>query len=281
MTGKILRVSVFLCVIANPCSLSALELSFGLYASDKASTLVTQFRPILNQLEAKLSRKLKTNVKIRMQIAKNYQIGVQELVEGKVDFARFGPASYVQAKAQNPRLDILAMESNQGTKFFNGVICVNANSNIFTVSDLKGKNFAFGSQRSTIGRYLSQSYLADHQVTVAKLNNYKYLGRHDKVAAAVAQGLFDAGAVKESTFLKMRRKGLPLRIIAKFKNTTKPWIASATLKPEIKAALSQSLLSLKDPAALAALKKDGFLPGKDQDYQAIRIAMQDERFFAE
>jgi len=59
------------------------------------------------------------------------------------------------------------------------------------------------------------------------LASYDYLGRHDKVGAAVAAGKYEAGALKESTFKKQIKKGKPLRELARFPNVTKLWIASS------------------------------------------------------
>lgn len=261
-------------------ALSDIQLTFGVYTSDKATTIVKQFRPVLNVLESKMTTKLGEPVQIRMQISKNYQQGLTNLVEGHVDFSRFGPSSYVMAKEINPKIKILAIESKNGGKTFNGVICVHKDSKIEFAKELTGKSFAFGDKNSTIGRYLSQSYLADHAITARVLNSYEYLGRHDKVGAAVASEQYDAGALKESTYKKLVSKGAPLRVIASFKNVTKPWIASSSLDPKIVANLKESLIELTDPVALEALKKDGFLPGSDNDYEKIRVAMADDRFFS-
>ncbi|MBA1330585.1 phosphonate ABC transporter substrate-binding protein, partial [Candidatus Endoriftia persephone str. Guaymas] len=91
-----------------------------------------------------------------------------------------------------------------------------------------------------------------------------------------------AGALKESTFKKLKKKGTPIRQLARFPNVTKPWIASSTLNTRTISALKETLLELKDSAALKALKKSGFLPADDSDYAPIRESMQDnEEFFGQ
>lgn len=255
------------------------ELNFGVYTSDKPSVMVQKFRPVLNALTESLQKKLGQPVKIRLQVASGYSKGVEDLVNGRVDFARFGPASYIHAKKLNPGITILAIESKKGRKVFNGVICVRDDSAIRSIADLKGKRFAFGNKRSTIGRYLSQNYLYARGVHAKDLEAFEYLGRHDKVGAAVASGKYDAGALKESTFRKLIKKGAPLRSIATFTNVTKPWIARSGLPNEIFIALRDALISLDNPAALKALRKDGFLPGNDSDYVSIRRAINKNPLF--
>ena len=109
-------------------------LNFGLYTSDKPSEMIRQFRPIIDELEKSVSSKLGKDIEIRIQVANSYELGVERLVRGDVDFARLGPASYVAATQQNPGLRIIAMEQKKGLKHFNGVICVAKDSAITSVA---------------------------------------------------------------------------------------------------------------------------------------------------
>ncbi|MBC8319032.1 MAG: PhnD/SsuA/transferrin family substrate-binding protein, partial [Desulfobulbaceae bacterium] len=200
----------FLTVFVSPRSTHAdVSLSFGLYASDKPTVIVKQFRPIINYLESSLHEKLHEPVHIKIQVASSYEKGIRSLETGAVNFARFGPASYVEVKTRNQGVRIIAIESKKGSKRFNGIICVQKDSPIIQINDLKGKRFAFGDQLSTIGRYLSQQYLFENGIMAADLSSYDYLGRHDKVGYAVGIGQYDAGALKESTFEKLLKKGVP------------------------------------------------------------------------
>ncbi len=250
------------------------ELSFGVYTSNKPTAMVRKFRPVLNALEERLGEELNEPVTIRIQVAKDYSQGVAHLASGKVDFSRFGPASYVEAKNTNPDLRILAMERENGAKVFYGIICVSEDSPIQSVEELKGRNFAFGSEKSTIGRYLSQLHLREHGVFARDLGRFDYLGRHDKVGRAVGAGDYDAGALNESTYRKLIDKGVPIRELARFPNVTKPWIARAGLPDRLFKALQNVLLRMDDPTALAALKKDGFVMGDDKDFEQIREAIE-------
>ncbi|MDM8546551.1 PhnD/SsuA/transferrin family substrate-binding protein [Candidatus Venteria ishoeyi] len=257
-----------------------IQLKFGVYTSDQPLTMVKKFRPLLSALETGLSQKLSQMVKIKMVVAKDYDTGINDLVSGKVDFSRFGPASYIKAKQLEPGIKLLAMESKKGKKVFKGVICVARHSDIQTLAQLKGKRFAFGNKNSTIGRYLAQNHLLAAGVHAADFTDYAYLGRHDKVGAAVAAGQFDGGALKAGTYKTLLKKGKALRIIGEFENVTKPWLASKQLSLTMVAALTEVLLEMKDVQALKALKKDGFLVASDADYAPIRQAIeQNHEFF--
>jgi len=259
-----------------------IRLNFGVYSSNKPSAMVRVFKPMLKVLETRMSERLGTDVDIRMQIARDYDRGITDLTEGRVDFSRFGPASYIEAKNANGQLDILAVENERNSRVFYGIIAVAADSEIQHIDQLQGRSFAFGDEGSTIGRFLSQLYLERHGIRAGNLSRYEYLGRHDKVGTAVGAGDFDAGALNERTFKKLVDAGENIRELARFPNVTKPWIARSNLDPVVFEALQASLLEINDTEALAALKIDGFLTGSDADYNDIRRAIENNAvFFAE
>ena len=178
-------------LLAATPAFADLKLYFGLYTSDKPTTVVRMFTPLIDALEAEMSRKMGEPVSINIHLAKTYEQGLDDLVTGKVDFARFGSISYVLAKQAHPALRLLVTESHKGEKRLSGVIAVRADSPIQSVGELKGKAFAFGNENSTTGRYLSQLYLLENGIHAKDLERFEYLHRHDAVAAAVAQGRFD------------------------------------------------------------------------------------------
>ncbi len=256
-------------------------LNFGVYTSDMPSTMVRKFRPVLNQLERHLASLLNQPVQIRLQVANSYERGIADLVNEKVDFSRLGPASYIVAKKQAPGIKIIVVESKEGARVFNGVICVAQDSSIQNEKDLIGKHFAFGDQHSTIGRFLAQKYLLEHGIRAKNLETFEYLDRHDKVGMAVASGLFDAGALKESTFRKLIKKGKKLRSIAVFPNVTKPWVAKNRLPEHVFIALQKTLLDFSPTGSLIQSRKNRFLRGTDKDYSAVRAAINQNFLFFE
>ena len=274
--------SFFAAVLAafNSAVSADVILNFGVYASDKPSTMVKKFRPVLDRLEHDLSGRFGEPVRIHTQVARSYDQGVEDLTQGRVDFSRLGPASYVTAKRYEAGISVLAMERVAGQKEFNGVICVAADSSIQSVGDLRNKRFAFGDVNSTIGRYLAQLYLFQHGVRASDLAAYDYLGRHDAVGSAVAAGTYDAGALKEDTFRRVIENGGRLRALAMFPNVTKPWVARAGLPDPVAGSLRAALLEISDAAALGALGADGLVAGDDEDYLTIRLAIeQNSQFF--
>jgi len=269
---------VLLCSSAP--AFTSIDLVFGVYASNKPTAMIAKFKPVMNVLETELSQSLGDKVNIRLKIANSYEEGRQQLVKGEVDFSRFGSASYVIAKEQQPGISILASESKKGKHSFNGVIVIKDDSNLTSVEQLKGKSFAFGNKTSTIGRYLSQLYLLKNDIFAKDLASYKYLGRHDKVGTMVAAGRYDAGAMNEKTYDKLIKKGKKLKVLATFSCPTKPWLARAGLSEKVKKALITALLNFEDKKALKKLKYQGFLSSKDSHFNEVRTAIkQNSDFF--
>jgi len=270
-------------------------LVFGTYAADKPTETVRQFKPFLSFLERELAVMLDEPVTIKMKISKEYSDSIDQLASGAVDFARFGPASYVTVKIKNQDTQIIAIESKGGKKRFKGVIAVHIDSPLTSLADLSNLRFAFGDELSTIGRYLAQSELLEAGISGQDLSQFEYLGRHDLVGTAVGNGSFDAGALylgrhdlvgtavgngsfdagalKESTFKKLVKKGVPIRALVKFDNVTKPWIASSQMSPQILNAMQAIMLDPKNLDEMKSIAKNGFLAGSDADYDLIRKAM--------
>lgn len=278
---KIIYLFVFLiCNLALDAHAKG-TMTFGVYTSDKPSRMVTKFKPLLQELERKMSLHLQDNIVIRLQVYATYEKGIDAIATGAVDFMRLGPASYVFAKEKQPALSILAVENHKGKKTFKGIICTHQDSALWSLTDLKGKSFAFGSMKSTIGRYLSQNHMMSQGIYARDLADFSYLGRHDKVGMAVSSKKYDAGALKEGTFNKLVAKGHRLRKIADFDNVTKPWVSRKGLALKIHTALQASLLDLTNAAILKAYGKQGFLPGTDQDYEIIRQAIDHNAHFSD
>lgn len=257
------------------------NLVFGTYAFEKPTETVAKVRPILDVLEQEMSQRLGQPVNIKLRIAKDYRSAVNDMVDGVVDFGRYGQAAYIIGQSTGT-IDILAVEGDHAKKTFRSMIVVHENSLIKSVSDLSGKSFAFGDEYSTTGRYLPQAFLARNGITATDLGHYDYLNRHDRVGTSVARNEFDAGAISEWVFQDLQAKGVALRPIASFSSVTKPWTARQDLSNELKETIRDSLIAMRGVPVLGYIKKDCFLPGNDDDYSDARdaIAMNWE-FFAE
>jgi phosphonate transport system substrate-binding protein len=251
-------------------------LTFGLYQYDKPTELYRTFTPVIEALQQGVEERLGRSTSIELVISKTYDDAIDALCEGKIDFVRFGPASYVISKSREPKIELLAIEEKKGGRLFPGVIVVQTKSPFKQLSDVAGHSFAFGDENSTIGRYLVQSELLAAGVSQKDLKGFGYLGRHDKVAKAVELGDFDAGSLKKGTFDKMNKKG-QMRVLHEFQNITKPWIARAGMDAEVAAALREVLIEMNDEEALKKLKVSGFGEVRNAEFGFIRRSIEQVR----
>ena len=270
------KIILFFFLILTITNMQAIDIKFGVYTSDKASVMYKKFKPILTYLE-KDAKRQNLNLKISIKIYPSYEDALTGIINGDYDFARFGPASYILAKEKNKNIKLLVMEEEKGKKTFNGVFIVKKSSNIKSLKDLKNKSFAFGDKQSTIGRYLAQDEMIKANIGSKDLKRFEYLGRHDKVALAVANGDFDAGVIKEGSYNKYKDRGL--KSIATFINVTKPWLVRSGLDDKIYNTLKKSLLKLKDKKVLKSIKKTAFLEVDDNNYTLIKKSMDNSSKF--
>lgn len=191
----------------------------------------------------------------------NYREAIRDLIGGATDFARFGQAAYVIAKAADRDLRLLAVEGDERRKSFESVIIVRDDSAIRSLDNLVGKSFAFGDKTSTVGRFMPQYFFSKANLNRSLLQRIEYLVRHDRVAYAVADGRTDAGAVSKRVYRDLAANGVPIRSIASFGNVTMPWVAGSRLEPCIAAALTNALLAMQGLEVLGLIKKDCLLHG--------------------
>lgn len=271
-------VAVFLlsCLAATSATATELVLRFASYATERPSEELRKMEPFQKDLEQGL-RARGVVAKVDVRIYPTYDEAVEAFHQGQVDFSRFGPVNYVRVKQKSSKSVLLACESHEGSKVFSGVIVVPNASKVRSLSDLRGKKFAFGDPTSTTGRYLPQAELVKAGLTVRDLASYDYLGRHDKVVFAVAAGSFDAGATNERTFKKYAIDK-DLRELVRFPSPTQAWLARPDVDREVVKALRATLLSMKG-AALEYIDRNGFLACDDDDYEELRKTMKLTRAF--
>jgi phosphonate transport system substrate-binding protein len=255
-------------------------LVFGTYSSDRPSEVFDQFRPMLDYVGEQLSEVTGLRYAVTMKIFGTYEDGRNAIINGKIDFARVGPASYVMIEDQHPSVHLLGMELKGGERRFKGLIVVGEDSPIQSLSDLKGCRFGFGEPTSTIGRYLAQAELVQASIHASDLREFNYLGRHDLVFKSVLLGDCDAGALKESTFKKLNKNGA-LRSIHEFFNVTKPWIARSNLDQTLVTHLKNILQSIKPGGPLTALKATAITDASSAHFDATRRGMLESAKFGD
>ena len=216
---------------------------------------------------------------VNFQVAPNYEQAVELLVNNQVEVAYLGPLTYVQARQRNAQLEpILApIEKSTGRPWYTSVIVANTAKGIQSLSDLKGKRFAFVSRSSTSGYLVPMSHfraigLNPDQAFAA----VKYSGSHDKAEAELAAGTVDAIADSKPSLQKRQQAGKldpkQYRVIWESAPIPmSPIVVSKQLAPDIVSNLKKALINAPEGLAdITGAESAGYTLVEDADYEPIR-----------
>jgi phosphonate transport system substrate-binding protein len=175
------------------------------------------------------------------------------------------------AEDRQSELSVLAQEYS-GSNRAEGVFIVRKDAPIHSLQDLHGKTLAFANEHSTEGRYYPQAILFRDGITAKDLAGFSYLGRHDKVAFAVAAGNYDAGALCSSAF-ESSGLGNQVRTIMRFSVPGKIWVAHQGLNTYLVNQLREAFKSLEQLPELKVLGVSSFAYPPIDDLEQVRKEM--------
>lgn len=142
---------------------------------------------------------------------------------------------------------------------YGSVILTKSDSDIYTLDDLRGRSFAAVDINSFGGWVMAQKELKDANIEGKDFAELEFLGSHDSVVMAIANGSIDAGSVRTDTYERMIEEGLidahSCRAIMPKKYKDFPYVVTTTLYPEWPfAKLSSTSESLTDRVLIALLE---------------------------
>lgn len=134
-----------------------------------------------------------------------YEAAVSAFRVGDLDLVWFGGLTGVQARLQVDGAEAIAQRDIDAE--FTSVFIAGTDTGIEPVSDvdglaeLAGRSFTFGSESSTSGRLMPQSFLEQAGVSLDDLDGEPgFSGAHDKTIALVESGTFEAGALNSQVW---------------------------------------------------------------------------------
>lgn len=244
------------------------RLTFGVYTFEKPSVMARKFTPLLGNLETFMADRLGRPAGIDFIIYRSYTLGHAGLLSGEVDFMRVGPASYVLMKERRPGISLLVAQNN----VIRCEIFTKADSGIETVSELKGKAFAFGDPESTFGTYMAKVALLRAGIRADDLSaDSRHFRSHDEVVEAVKSGRCAAGSANIVVI------DPSLKVLHTFSNVLRmPFIARDGIDPVVAQALKDALRAEDSPFVLTNLVPNltAYCEVSDQDYDGLREEMK-------
>ncbi len=243
---------------------------------DEAPTeLQRKFEPLGKYLSAQ------TGMKVVFTPVTDYAAVVESLATRKLDLAWLGGFTFVQAKIRTNGTAIPIVQREEDARFTSKFIT--ANPAIKTLSDLKGKSFAFGAPSSTSGSLMPRFFLQQDGINPEKdFKTVAFSGAHDATVAFVAAGKAEAGVLNASVWDKLvESKKVDTSKVRVFA-TTPPyfdynWTVRGDLDPALVKKLTDAFLAL-DPAkpehkAILELQRAArFIPTQASNYEGIEAA---------
>jgi phosphonate transport system substrate-binding protein len=205
----------------------------------------------------------------------SFRATVAQLGNGTYDFACLGALMYIRAHAKYGAIPLVQrdLDKNYYTVFITGT-----NSPIYSLKDLKGKQFAFGDQDSTSAYLMAYYELKQAGIDPETYFHFRYSGSHPATAAMVEDGVVDAGAIDETVFNFLIGKGKVDGKKVRIFYTSKPyvdyvWVARKEVPEAEQKRFIHALLALKegkDDTILKVLRGKRFVMANDQEYAVAR-----------
>ena len=257
------------------------EVTVGVITSENEADRVTRYKPVLAYFEKALG------VKFNWRSATDYAGIIEGVKAGKIEIARFGPASYAKAwQVTKGAVEPLVGELDKSGDFgYYSVAVVKKDSPYKSIEDLKGKKLAFADPNSTSGHQAPRYFMGEAGIDVDKFfGSTAFSGSHENSVIALLNGTFDGiatayNAEDRNTMTRMEGKKMiepgQWRVIWKSPLLpSSPWAMSTKLPQEMRNDVKQALLKMKDadPVAWNSLtdgKAGGYRAVTHSDYEAI------------
>jgi len=244
-------------------------LRVGVVPNQNPESVEANYEPFGDYLSEQLGRQ------VELTVPTSYNAVVEAMVNDQLDLAYFGGLSYVQARNRADVVPLVTeINPRTGDTTYHSVIIVPADSEIEDVSELRGRDFAFGSVSSTSGSLYPGIMLRDEGIDYrTDLGNFNYTNGHDATAQAVANGQVDGGGLEDRILYDLEDKGTvdenSVRVIEESDPIEGyPWVVRGALPDDLKMDITQAFLDLDDPALLDLLRAEGYerVEAKDYDY---------------
>ncbi|ABV37549.1 phosphonate ABC transporter, periplasmic phosphonate-binding protein [Shewanella sediminis HAW-EB3] len=237
-------------------------ITFGVVPQQAASTLARLWSPVLAELSQN------ANFNLRFATAPDIPTFEKRLASGEYDVAYMNPYHYTVFH-EAPGYQALVKQKGKQIK---GIIVVRKDSPILTIDDLNNKDVVFPAPAAFAASVLPRANLKVRGLE----NRVKYVGSHDSVYLAVAQGLVDAGGGVKRTFKTMDKATTSqLRVLWETPGYTPHAIAvhprvPAGIVEELRQGFVELSSSSQGAEVLNVLGLKSFEAAKNSDWDDVR-----------
>jgi phosphate/phosphite/phosphonate ABC transporter binding protein len=235
---------------------------FGIAPLEAASVMKTKFEPLTKYLSDSLG------IKLGSLVASSYEDSVEDIGRGVAMIGYMTPSTYLSA-GKKYGVKPLVFAVKNGSPTYKSVIIAAKNSPINTINDLKGKKVAFGAKMSTGSTLVPKAMIKSAGIKLEDLAFYDYLGGHDVVLKAVAEGEFDAGCVMDSAAEENKST---VKVIASSDPIPQfPICINADVDKESETKIKNILMNIADLKVLKSIDQGytSFIEAKKSDFDNI------------
>jgi phosphonate transport system substrate-binding protein len=250
------------------------KVKVGLIPTEGSADIIQRFKPLMDHLEKTLQ------IKVEPFSASDYAGIITAMAHKHIDFAYFGPKSYVEAAAR-ANAQALAIELDKsGARGYYGVLITKKASGIKTLDQAlnNGYTFAFTDPNSTSGCLVpSVLFYRDLEKPPEKLfKEVSFSGSHGASILAVKNNKVDVAATNNIDLDRMAEKGAVAKDDFNYIWRSElipgaPMCARKDLPESLKAAFTGALMSFNyDTAGIKKIQNGGYAPVDDSTYDVVR-----------
>jgi len=181
---------------------AARDLEFGFTPVLGQTAERAEFEPLTVYLSDAIGQK------VVIYVAKDYGDLRTKMEAGAVDIGSFSPFAYVDAE-RGGKIRIIAQSVIDGSATYRGFIVARKDSGLKTLTDLKGKRFAFVDLKSASGYVYPRAMLVEKGINPDTFfKETIFAGDHKKVIGDVLDKVVDAGATYDNALGIAKASGM-------------------------------------------------------------------------
>lgn len=258
-----------------PISIYAQQpLKIGVAAMISPKETVKFYKEIVDYIGKKME------IPVEMVQKESYDEMDKLLEKGEVSIAFICSGPYVKNK-EKFGVELLVAPQSYGKPFYHAYIIVHKDSPIKSLTDLKGKSFAFTDPKSNTGKLVPTYMIAKNfnKTPEQFFSKITYTKSHDKSIEAVAKKIVDGASVDSLIYDYAAKKNPVYTSLTKIIEKSPPYgippvVVTKNFEPNLKEKIKQTFLNMhKDPEGkkiLDGIMVDKFIVPKDSDYNSVR-----------
>lgn len=258
-----------------PISIYAQQpLKIGVAAMISPKETVKFYKEIVDYIGKKME------IPVEMVQKESYDEMDKLLEKGEVSIAFICSGPYVKNKDKFG-VELLVAPQSYGKPFYHAYIIVHKDSPVKSLTDLKGKSFAFTDPKSNTGKLVPTYMIAKNfnKIPEQFFSKITYTKSHDKSIEAVAKKIVDGASVDSLIYDYAAKKNPVYTSLTKIIEKSPPYgippvVVTKNFDPNLKEKIKQTFLNMhKDPEGkkiLDGIMVDKFIVPKDSDYNSVR-----------